>query len=143
MIPRSVRNFNPGNINSGEPWQGLQPRDRMNPDQRTETRFAVFSSPEWGFGALITLLRNYKRLYSLNTVAQIIARWAPPNENDTVAYKTAVARECGVTPDQVVDANDRSFMFHLAKAITRHETGLWEPWWHDSDLNKGLDLAGY
>jgi len=41
--PRDVRNFNPGNIELRDPWQGLAPQN-----QQTDGRFAVFTKPVWG-----------------------------------------------------------------------------------------------
>jgi len=39
-IPRGIRNHNPGNIEKGDPWQGLAA------DQSGDPRFAVFAAPE-------------------------------------------------------------------------------------------------
>ena len=142
MIPRSVRNHNPGNIRIGSPWQGLVPQDRMTPEQRAETAFCVFAAPEYGFRAMAILLRNYGLLYRLNTVRAIIRRWAPREENDTESYIRAVAERMHVGADEPLRLNERATMFALIKAITIHETGSWEPWWRDEDLTKGLDLAG-
>ncbi|HEY4356024.1 MAG TPA: hypothetical protein VGN16_09780, partial [Acidobacteriaceae bacterium] len=78
MSIRAVRNNNPGNIVAGDHWQGLMPRSEMSPEQLAETRFAVFASPKWGFRAMGVILLNYEHVHHLRTIAQIIARWAPP-----------------------------------------------------------------
>lgn len=142
MIPRPARNNNPGDLDGGDHWQGLMPVDRLTDQQKNE-RFAVFSAPEWGFRALVVLLRNYQTLYKANTVSKIIDHFAPPVENNTAAYKAFVAGECGVHIDDVIDQSQRPVMFKLAKAIAHDETGSWEPYWTDAELNKGLDLAGF
>jgi hypothetical protein len=142
MTPRSVRNSNPGNLRKGEPWQGLMPADQMTPEQRAETSFAVFKEPKWGFRALAILLRNYHTMYGLSTVRQIINRFAPTNENDTNSYINHVAEQIGVAPDDKIDSSRRIISFHLCKAIAKHETGSWEPYWTDTCLADGLDLAG-
>jgi len=142
MIPRAARNNNPGNLRIGQPWQGLMPKDQMTPDQRAETSFAVFKEPKWGFRALAILLKNYHTMYGRKTIFQIISRFAPKNENDTTAYIQSVCDQVGVGPDDQIDTTRRIINFHLCKAIAKHETGSWEPYWSDDALADGLDLAG-
>ena len=48
----------------------------MTPEQKGETRFCVFRSPEWGIRALVKIIQTYERKYSLDTVRGIINRWA-------------------------------------------------------------------
>ncbi len=64
----------------------------MTPEQKGETRFCVFRSPEWGIRALVKIIQTYERKYSLDTVRGIINRWAPPVENDTGSYISQVAK---------------------------------------------------
>lgn len=143
MTIRSVRNNNPGNINAGQPWQGLMPKDRMTREQANEDRFAVFSMPEWGFRAMAVVLRNYARMYGVSSVRDVIRRWAPPFENNTDTYTKIVAKALGVTPDAKINLLDRSTMFVVCKAIATHETGAWGGCWTDAQLDAGLSLAGY
>src|SRR5207248_4673070 len=90
VIPRSVRNNNPGNIGRTHiAWEGLATPDEMTPEQQEETRFAVFSAPEWGFRALARDLHS-KWVRGLDTIRKIITVYAPPSENDTEAYIRAV-----------------------------------------------------
>lgn len=142
MIPRNVRNSNPGNIDAGDHWQGLMDPANLTEAQKDE-RFAVFESPKWGFRAMVVLLRNYRKLYGCDTVLKIVNRFAPPVENNTHAYADQVARALGVRSDQVIDVTKRTTMFTLCKAMTRVETGSWEPYWDDGQLNDGLTLAGF
>lgn len=116
--PRGIRNNNPGNIRWGDDWQGLFPEY-----QRTDKSFCQFKTPEYGIRAMIIILRNYQRKYGLNTVAKIISRWAPPNENDTQAYIGSVAKSVGVTPEQKIDVTDSRIMIPLLQAIIQHENG--------------------
>lgn len=141
MLPRTVRNQNPGDLDAGDHWQGLQAPELMLPIQQHE-RFAVFSSAPWGFRALVVLLRNYKLLYGADTVRKIISRFAPPNENPTTAYADTVAHDLNVKPDDKIDLSNPNTMFALAKAIARFETGSWEPYWTDRQLSDGMALAG-
>lgn len=78
--PRNVRNNNPLNIrhNSGNQWQGAAGDDG---------EFVIFQSPEYGFRAAFKLLMTYKERYGLNTISEIVNRWAPPSDdNHTDAY---------------------------------------------------------
>jgi hypothetical protein len=118
------------------------PVGKLTPAQKHE-RFAVFESPEWGFRALVILLRNYKMLYGADTVQKIVDRYAPPNENNTSAYAHFVAEKVGVLPNVQINLTIPKIMFSLAKAITQYESGSWAPYWHDDDLRAGMALAGY
>lgn len=140
VTPRSVRNYNPGNICSGPAWKGLQPVRLITPEQEAEPRFAVFQNPVYGFRALVLLLINYGH-DGLETIHQIIARYAPTTENDTEAYVSDVSRRTGFAPNQPLDLSDRSTLFAIAKAIATHETGGWSPYWTDAQLSSGLDWA--
>jgi hypothetical protein len=112
--PRGIRNNNPGNIvRSGVSWVG------MSPDQSGDSRFIVFSAPEYGIRAMARVLKNYIA-GGYTTVQQIINRWAPPIENDTSAYVNAVASSMGVYPTAQIDA---SFLEPLIAAIIQHENG--------------------
>lgn len=88
--PRGIRNNNPGNIRWGADWQGLKKDGKLQ-----DPSFCVFKSPVWGIRALAKLLKNYQRLYGLNTPRKIINRYAPPNENQTQAYIQSVAHQLG------------------------------------------------
>lgn len=142
MIPRPVRNHNPGDLEAGDHWQGLMPVEKLTDAQKHE-RFAVFEAPEWGFRALVILLKNYKMLYGIDTVQKIVDRFAPPTENNTSAYVHFVADKVGVRPTAQINVAIANVMFQLAKAITQYETGSWEPFWHDRDLTAGMIRAGY
>lgn len=119
--PRGIRNNNPGNIdyNLRTKWQGLVlDADRKDP------RFCEFKDATWGVRAICVVLINYQDKYGLNTVRGIINRWAPSNENDTIAYVTAVANAIGVKPDQALDLHTYAHLCPLVEAIIRHENGI-------------------
>lgn len=48
--------------------------------------FCQFSSISYGIRALCRTLFSYHVKYGLNSVSEIISRYAPPSENDTAAY---------------------------------------------------------
>lgn len=118
---RGIRNNNPGNIdyNKNNQWRGQIGIE----EGVAKPRFARFDTPENGIRALAKLLLNYQRLHKLNTVREIINRWAPPVENVTSAYVAACARALGVAADEVINLSDRRLLKLLTVAIIRHENG--------------------
>ena len=132
--PRGIRNNNPGNIRHSQNWQGL------NPDGRNiDHAFCVFKSPVFGIRALAKVLMNYKKIHGLNTVRQIISRYAPPNENQTKAYIQTVAEQIGVYPDTVIDIEERGILTVFIKAVIRMENGI-QPY-SDELIQQGIDLC--
>jgi hypothetical protein len=136
---RAIRNNNPGNLRIGEPWQGLMRRETMTAEQRAEPAFCVFADAGWGFRAMAKVILSYERI-GASTVSKIIHRWAPPGENDTAAYVSAVSAALHVAPDEHIFVNDRAVMHALLKAIATHETGTWPEAW-DGALEQGLTQA--
>ena len=132
--PRGIRNNNPGNIRHGQNWQGL------NPDGRNiDPAFCVFKSPVFGIRSLAKVLMNYKKIHGLNTVRQIISRYAPPNENQTKAYIQTVAQQIGVYPDTIIDIEERGILTVFIKAVIRMENGI-QPY-SDELIQQGIDLC--
>lgn len=126
--PRGIRNNNPGNIRKGENWNGSVGDDG---------EFIKFKSPEYGIRALGKLLLNYQRLYGIDSVGEIIQRYAPANENNTDSYINHVAKKLDVKPWQTI--NVASNLPELVKAIITHENGF-NP--YDSEtIKKGLALV--
>lgn len=119
QLPRGIRNNNPGNIRHGANWLGLNPNGR-----NIDSGFCVFTAPVYGIRALAKVLVNYKRIYGLNTVRQIVNRYAPPNENQTTAYIQSVAKQLGVYPDTVIDIEERGVLTVFIKAVIRMENGI-------------------
>lgn len=117
-IPRGLRNNNPGNIrNSSTEWQG-----EITPSK--DKSFKQFTSMAYGYRAVIKLLQNYRKLYHLKTIAELINRWAPSNENNTSAYITRVCKEMQVPSTYVIDIEDKATMCAMAAAISQVENGV-------------------
>lgn len=146
MTPRGIRNNNPGNLDKGNPWQGLV----SNP---SEPRFATFKDPTWGIRAIAVTLITYhdkrkaKNGSRIDTVREVIERWAPPSENDTKAYVQAVSKTVGVSADMEVDLHDYTILRPLVEAIIRHENGQGplstiNSWYSPDVIDRGLSLAG-
>lgn len=119
-LPRGLRNNNPGNlrkIGKPPPWRGLS-EDQSDPD------FLVFDAPLWGLRALGRTLHTYYDKYRLRSVRGMIARYAPPEDNnDTGAYVSAVAQALKVRPDAPVDLTTETLVA-LMRAIVRQENGV-------------------
>lgn len=131
---RGVRNNNPGNIDrNATKWQGMAAK-------QTDPRFITFITPQYGIRAMAKTLLTYQNTWKLKTVKGIINRWAPPVENNTSAYVTAVAGALGVGVNDVVDVDEVATMLPMVKAIIHHENG-YDPY-PDSTIVEGLRLAG-
>lgn len=133
MTARGLRNNNPLNIRKGDPWLGAT-AEQNDPD------FVTFESPAYGFRAASRLLLNYQEKHGLNSIAAIIGRWAPPNENDTGAYAAAVALEVGVRPGDAIRLRDPPRMLAVLRAMCRHENGSCP--YTDAEIYAGMKLAG-
>lgn len=115
-LPRGVRNNNPGNIVKSEtPWVG----EVVGHDPK----YASFESPEAGIRALGKTLLTYQDKHGLNTVQQIVARWAPASENNPATYAKTVATAMGVAPDAPLDLRDKDTLTKLATSMIRVENG--------------------
>ena len=138
MSDRAFRNNNPGNIRIGQPWQGLMPRSQMNPAQAAEDDFCVFMTAMWGFRAMAEIFHTYARR-GKTTIRLMISAWAPPSENNTDAYVSAVAQACGLSPDAEFDFSNSQSMADLCHAVSVHECGGWL--FKEDDLLHGVLAA--
>lgn len=139
---RGLRNNNPGNIRWGDNWQGL-----YVPSVRTDRDFCQFVDIKYGIRALLIILFNYKNKAGIrgvggpgiDTIREIIMRWAPPVENDTDAYIASVAKAVGVSDTTPIDLYNINIARSLIKAIIKHENGS-QPY-ADAQLDVGIRLA--
>lgn len=117
LLPRGIRNNNPGNIRrTSQIWQGQK-------KEITDPAFVEFETPVFGLRALMRLLIVYQLKYGLDTVESIINRFAPPHENATDHYIRAVAKALNVRRFAPINVCDFSTMATLARAIVNHENG--------------------
>lgn len=131
-LPRGIRNNNPGNVMRGDAkWEG-----EVNGN---DPRYASFDSPEAGIRATARTLLTYQDKHGLNTVRDIVARWAPATENDTTAYVAAVAKAVGVKPDAPLDLHDSATLGGITRAIIKHENGQ-QPY-TDQQISTGIAAA--
>lgn len=132
MVARGIRNNNPLNIRlSNEKWEGM---DSIQNDKS----FIRFYSAEWGIRAAYRILCTYNTKYHCKTLGQMISRWAPPNENDTLTYIKFVARYCGVQPEHEVNINDEDFMAKMIMGMCKMENGVMP--YSEELVKKGIRL---
>ena len=121
-LPRGLRNRNPGNIRrSAVRYKGETESD--------DAAFKTFASTAWGYRAMFVLLHTYRVRHRIATLRGMIARWAPPSENDTGAYLRTVVRRSGT--------RDGPTMTRIAAAMARVENGV-EP--DEAEIAEGWRL---
>ena len=133
--PRGVRNCNPGNIRkNGDLFQGEI--DSTDPD------FKQFRSMAYGYRAIFKILRTYKNNYSLNTLEQMIYRWAPPSDNNkTEVYVDFVCDRTGIGRKDIVDVSNMTVMCRIVEAMATMECGGKTGWVPDmNEIRDGWTL---
>ena len=134
--PRGVRNCNPGNIRL--PRKENMEKDRFIGELRPsrDKSFRTFVNMAYGYRAMHYLLRRYKNSYQLNTLEQMIYRWAPPTDNNkTEVYVDFVAKRAGIGRKDIVDVSNMTVMCRIVEAMTVMENGnKYEP-----DMNEVRD----
>lgn len=111
--PRNLRNNNPGNIEYGD-------FARRHGAVGSDGRFAIFPDRQTGTAAMDALLQSYGGR-GLDTVSEIVGRWAPPGENDTGRYAAFVAKRLGVGVNDQLDMKDPKVRAEIGKAKAAFE----------------------
>jgi hypothetical protein len=136
VLSRGIRLNNPGNIRKTGfwfNWQGLgYPQDDLS--------FVRFRTAAWGVRAIAKTLLTYQSKHGLYTIAGIIARWAPPHENNTAAYVASVSAYSGIGAHQKIRISYYPVMYRVVLAIIRHENGT-QPY-PKALIDAGLRAAG-
>ena len=89
---------------------------------------------------MFVLLDTYRVRYSLNTLREMISRYAPPEENHTGLYIDMVCNMTGIAPDEEIDTRSRKTMIPVVAAMSRVENG------HAADreeVERGFDLTNF
>ncbi|MEC4091152.1 virion protein [Pseudoalteromonas rubra] len=128
--PLGIRNNNPLNIEARERWLGAAGDDG---------RFVIFETPEHGIRAAGRILRTYALRHGRKTVNTIIARWAPPeDDNDTEGYIDFVANRAGVRPDKELTGDEYP---RVLEAMIQMENGQ-QPYSMDT-IKTGFEWGFY
>ena len=130
-MSRGLRNNNPGNIRiSGTKYLG-----EILPSK--DSTFKQFKTILWGYRAMFMLLHTYQIRYRLHTLAGMITRYAPPNENDTGGYVKYVSLWSGIAQDRIINTMDGSVMIPVVSAVSRMENGVAVV---EADVKEGWEL---
>lgn len=139
-ITRGVRNNNPGNIRHGKAnWQG---KAADQPDKS----FVKFTEPRYGIRAIAVTLITYhdKRVAEdgtqIDTITDVIRRWAPAIENDTDAYIAYVGNRHPKGALGQLDLHRYEDLFPLVEAIIAFENAGHK--YPKDVVDAGLRLAG-
>ncbi len=106
-----VGNNNPFNIKDfNQNWRG---------QTGATDGFVDFSSTDYGIRAADRLLGNY----DVNTIRDIISKYAPDSENNTEGYINFVSDFLNIPEDAPIDLNDPDARRSVLSAIAKMETG--------------------
>lgn len=114
-VSLGLRNRNPGNIDYLPPSKAWRGQVGQN------GRFGVYDTDQNGVRAIAQELLLEERR-GAHTVAQQITVWAPPTENNTASYISAVSRALGVDSNTPISLN--AYLPALVAAIVKHENGV-------------------
>ncbi len=128
---RGLRNRNPGNIRHSDS------RFKGEVEPSADRAFKQFRGMAWGYRAIFVILNTYRTRYSLNTIREMISRWAPASENDTDAYVEIVSRRAMLDADTPIDTQQRVAMIPLVAAMSQVENGTPADW---ATVERGWDL---
>ncbi len=140
--PVGLRNNNPGNlVKTSIDWEGKIPHS-----QNTTGRFEQFIELRYGIRAKMRdLVNDIKK--GTNTITKLINEFAPPHENNTLAYINSVANTLGINPNMVIEPTEDTIVA-LCKIIAMVENGndsTGKPWSRlitDQDYQDALDILG-
>jgi len=114
--PSYIPNNNPGNIKKGAFWLGEAPTCKSK-------KFVCFTTSEWGVRALGVVLYNYYVIHRIDTIREIITRYAPISENNTKAYILFVSHSLGVPANKPLNMKNPMVLASLMHAIITYEQG--------------------
>ncbi|MBR0047150.1 MAG: structural protein P5 [Bacteroidaceae bacterium] len=118
-LPRGLRNCNPLNIRyvKGNTWLGCMGSDGA---------FCKFITMKYGLRAAFKLLSIYQTKHGKLSIASIIKRWAPENENNTIHYIKRVCNYMGAKPNDVFlfgEVVDKEMCCKMVAAMALVENG--------------------
>ena len=133
-MSRGIANCNPGNIRRSR----VRYKGECHPS--TDESFKQFEAMEWGYRAMFILLDTYRVRYGLQSLREMITRYAPPSENHTALYLDAVCEMTGIRPDERIDTRSRRVMVPIVAAMSRIENGCAA---RRAEVEYGFTLTGF
>jgi hypothetical protein len=116
VTPRGITQCNPFDIEYSPRiyWVGQQPGKDL---------FVTFDTPVHGIRAGMKDAHNKVYVDGLNTITKLISKFAPPSENDTVAYISHMSKVMGIKADDPLDLSTVEHLILWAKGIITQEVG--------------------
>lgn len=103
----------------------------------TDPEFKQFRGEAWGYRAMFVILNTYSAKYNLQTMREMIHRWAPPSENQTDSYVDYVSRVAMLDADTPLVTTHRETMLPMVAAMSQMENGTKSDW---GAVERGWDL---
>lgn len=141
-LPRGLRNNNALNIRiSNDKWKGLSAK------QKDESFFS-FKALKWGYRAAFKILKTYQTKYQIETVMEILKRWAPKSDGNrpTIYFETVqnymAEKNIQINKTSKVNLKNIKFMTALIHAMAIVENGHgYKDNIKDKDIIDGINLA--
>jgi hypothetical protein len=131
-LPIGLRNNNPGNLRpSLVSWKG---------QNGSNGGFCFFTDLSYGLRAMATDLSNKISVDGLDTITDIITKYAPPSENDTQSYINNVARLTGWDADAVINLTTDNLVTLMRAQISVENGAQYAVLIDDSDIREGISL---
>lgn len=139
---RSVRQNNWGNIKiaAKNKWVGKAPLERGD-----DRRFERFMTPQHGVRAIAMLLQKYQDDRGADTVAKLLAIWAPAGAENPAheEYVEYVSDALGLDSEEQIDVHSWEIMRPLVQAICEFEQGRAAlPDGYEAVIDAGIVMAG-
>lgn len=123
---------NPLNVRaSSDKWRGSIGQN--------DNGYVIFSTPMDGIRAAATVIKNYGTKYGINTVRDIVSRYAPASENPTDDYIANVCKGTGYQPDEKLDTKNPKVLKKLVTAMMKQEIG--DVPYSEETINEGVQRA--
>ena len=92
-------------------------------DVGEEDSFIKFEDPRYGVRAADKVLGTYGRDYGIDTIEDVISRYAPPSDdNPTQEYIDFVSRQAGIGPSEEIDLQDPELRARLLSPMAMLES---------------------
>lgn len=106
---------------------------------QSDNGYVIFSTPMDGIRAAATVIKNYGTKYGINTVRDIVSRYAPASENPTDDYIANVCKSTGYQPDEKLDTKNPEVLKKLVTAMMKQEIG--DVPYSEETINEGVQRA--
>ena len=87
-----------------------------------DSGFVSFKDPMYGVRAADRVLTTYGTKHGINTIRDLINRWAPPSENDTQNYVNYISDQLSIDPDAEVDLSNPAMRARILSQMTMMES---------------------